>query len=248
MGRSIFALLLREARVRHGRSRFGYAWALVEPILIVAFITVAMSGLLGRRQISFDFAIFYALGVVVFQYFRHCTGFIGRSVEANTALLNYPTVNEIDAVLARLVLDTATYIVIALAIYAFLAIGFGADLPAHPERLLLAYFGLSLLALGTGLNLAAFLRRYEMTMEVWGLASTPLFFMSAVIFSITNLPTDYAQLLLWNPVVHGVEGFRSGYYPDYGTTFVSFPYLYGIGLILVALGLFQLFLTRRGTR
>jgi len=248
MAQTLFALILREARVRHGRSRLGYAWAVVEPILIVAVIILVVSGLIGRRELSYDFAIFYALGVINFQYYRHATGFVAHAIEANQPLFNYPAVHEVDAALARWMLDTATYVIIGAATFVFLWAFFGATRPAHPERMILAYLGLGLLALGIGLNLAACLRRYYMTMQVWALLTAPQFVFSAVIYSVEGLPTAYRDILLWNPVVHGVEGMRSGYYPDYGRDYVSFGYLYLWALGLLASGLFMVLLTRRGMK
>jgi capsular polysaccharide transport system permease protein len=247
MGRTLFALILREARVRHGRSRIGYAWALIEPFVIVAVITLLFSGILGRRTISYELGVFYALGVVQFQYFRHASSFIGMSLEANNALLNYPTVHEVDTALARFFLDTATYIIITCCVIAFLIAFFHASGPAHPEWMLLSSAGLGLLALGIGLNLAALQRRYEMTLQVWSLITAPLFFFSALLFSLSSLPTEYRNILLWNPVAHGIEGIRRGWYPDYGD-YVDLPYLYFCAILTISLGLAQVLVTRRGLR
>lgn len=246
--RTIFALILRETRVRYGRSRIGYAWAFIEPILIVAFITLAVSGIIGRRALSYDFGIFYALGVLNFQYFRHSSLYVGQSIENNAPLFNYPAVHEIDAAVARLILDSATYMVIYLVIFLFIVLVFGATWPAHPEAMLVAFLGLGLLSFGVGLNLSALQRRYEMSFQVYGLLTTPLFMLSAIFFSLENVSTDFRALLLWNPVVHGTEGARHGYYESYGETYVSFGYLYFVALTLIALGMFQVLLTRRGMR
>lgn len=247
MGRTLFALVLREARVRHGRSRIGYAWALIEPFVIVAVITVLFSGILGQRSMSHELGVFYALGVVQFQYFRHASTYIGMAIEANGPLLNYPTVHEVDTALARLILDTATYAVITCCVIIFLIAFFRASGPAHPEWMLLSIGGLALLAFGIGLNLAALQRRFEMTMHVWGLLSAPLFFFSALLFSLSSLPTEYRDILLWNPLAHGIEGVRRGWYPAYGD-YVDLPYLYFCAALTIALGLAQVLLTRRGLR
>ena len=247
MGRTLFALILREARTRHGRSRIGYAWAVLEPIAIVAMISALFSGVIGNHAPSLDIGIFYALGVVQFQFFRHASHFVGLSIEGNTALLNYPTVHEVDTALARLLLDGATYVLITCGTLAFVILAFHTDGPAHPEWMFLSFGGLALLAFGIGLNLAAFQRRYEMAMHVWGLITTPLFFISALLFSLGALPTPLREILLWNPVAHGVEGFRSGWYPDYGA-YVDLPYLYFCGLACTATGLIQVLGSRRGMR
>jgi capsular polysaccharide transport system permease protein len=246
--RTIFALILRETRVRYGRSRIGYAWALIEPIAIVTFFTLAVSGFLGRRQFSTDFGVFVALGVINYQFFRHASNFIALSIEANTPLFNYPSVHEFDAALARLILDSATYFTIFWVIFGFIVLVFGATYPAHPQAMLLSYFGLGLLALGVGLNLAALQRRFEMAVMIYGLITTPMLFLTPVLYSLESLPTDMRNFLVWNPIAHGVEGMRHGYYVSYGSTYVSFSYLYMVAIILIGIGMVQVLLTRRGMR
>lgn len=248
MGRTLFALILRESRVRYGRSRLGYAWALIEPVLIVAVISLFFAGVFGRREFSYDAGIFYALGVVNFQFFRHASQFVAQGLQANRALLNYPPVHEVDVLVARMALDAATYIVINLATFGFLVAMFGAHRPEHPDRLLLSYGGLALLAFGIGLNLAALFRRSEMALQIYGLLTAPLFLFSCVIFSYNSVPTEFQKVLVWNPVMHGVEGIRSGYYANYALGYVDFGYLYFVALALTGLGLFQVLVTRRGMR
>lgn len=245
-GRTIFALLLREARIRHGRSRLGYAWAVIEPFAIVAMITLFFSGLAGSRSIDMALPVFVAIGVVSFQYFRHTSAFIGLSFEANRPLFNYPNVHELDAALARLLLDSITSIVIAALVMVFLILAFDAALPAHPQVILLSYAGLGLLAFGVGLNVAALQRVFMTAHHVYGMVMAPSFFLSAVLYSLEGVPPGFRDLLVWNPIAHGIEGMRLGYYPAYHARHVDLAYLYLCAGVFVFSGLFQLLLKRRG--
>ena len=246
MLRSQFALILREARMRHGRSRIGYAWAVIEPFAIVLLLTLLFSGVFRGGPIHPEIALFYATGVLPFKYFRHASSFIGLSLEANAPLFSYPTVREFDAALARLVLDTITSLLITTLVLGVVILIFGVPGPAHLETMLVAFAGLALLALGVGLNVATLQRRFQMTHHVYNMLMTPAFVLSCVFFSLNSIPAGFREILAWNPVVHGVEGFRLGYFKDYGDQYISFAYLYLVGLVALFLGMAQLLLSRRG--
>lgn len=244
--RTLFALILREARMRHGRSRIGYAWAILEPLAVTAVMSLFFAGLGGLRPTSAEFPIFFATGVVPFQYFRHTSSFVGLCLEANRPLFNYPTVREFDAALARLLLETVTSLLITVFVFLFLIAVFGAKLPAHLGMMLLSFAGLGLLALGVGLNVAALQRRFTMTHHVYNMIMAPAFFLSGIFYSLESVPPHFRQIITWNPIIHGLEAFRSGYYPVYADQYVSLSFVFFVDLVLIFLGMLQLLLSRRG--
>lgn len=243
--RSLFALILREARVRHGRSRIGYAWAVLEPFAVTAVMIFFFAGL-GLRGRSADFAPFYASGILAFAYFRHASSFVAMAIESNTPLFSYPRVREMDAALARLILDTVTSILICTLVLGFLYFIFGVDMPHDIGRMLIAYFGLGFLALGVGLNVASLQRRFQMAAYVYNMVMTPALILSCVFFTLESLPYEFRHIIAWNPIVHGVEGFRSGYLRGFPDQYVSLGYLYFVGLLLTFTGMVQLILSKRG--
>lgn len=247
MVRSLFALILREARMRHGRSRIGYAWAVIEPFAIILVVTAFLrSGSLGGGPAHPEIAIFLATGILPFRFYRHASSFVGLSLEANAPLFSYPTVRELDAVLARLVLEVVTELLIIVLVLGSLIAIFGLPGPAHLETMLIAFAGMALLALGVGLNVATLQRRIQMTHHVYNMLMTPAFFLSCVFYSLNSVPAGFREILAWNPLVHGVEGFRLGYFKEYNDQYISIGYLYFFGLVALFLGMAQLLLSRRG--
>lgn len=242
--RSVFALILREARVRHGRSRLGYAWAVLEPFAVTAAMIYFFVAI-GRRD-GLNFAPFYASGILAFAYFRHASSFVGMSLEANTPLFSYPRVRELDAAMARLALDTITSMMICVLVLTFLFFIFATDLPHDLGRMLVAYFGLGLLAFGVGLNIAALQRRFNMTNYVYNMLMAPAFFLSGVFFSLQSLPYELRHILAWNPILHGVESFRAGYLKGYPDHHLDLSYLYFMGLLFTCIGMVQILLSKRG--
>ena len=67
----------------------------------------------------------------------------------------------------------------------------------------------------------------------------PLWFISGVFFSISNIPPTIRPWLSWNPVLQAAEltrhAFSSDYYID--NTVISLPYLIAFSVISVSSGL-----------
>jgi capsular polysaccharide transport system permease protein len=67
---------------------------------------------------------------------------------------------------------------------------------------------------------------------------TPLYLISGVIIPIASIPQPYRDWLLLNPIAHGLEGCRLGFFDYYNAVFgLSLSYLYGASLVLFFLGL-----------
>ena len=152
--RVIFSLILREARVRHGRSKFGYAWAIVEPAALIIFLTFLFSQVRAGAVTSVDFATFFATGVLPFQMFRSTTQYMSVAIEANRPLFNYLPVKPIDAVIARWILEICTLSIVMVLVYGFQIWVLGAPAPFDIAGILLVVAVIATMALGAGLTLA----------------------------------------------------------------------------------------------
>ena len=66
--RVIGALVLREMRVRYGRSQLGYIWAILEPAAYVAAMTTMFSYLNQPPPFGASMPLFFALGIIPVSY------------------------------------------------------------------------------------------------------------------------------------------------------------------------------------
>lgn len=70
--RVIAALIIRETRTRFADLHLGYAWALIEPILHIALLSVMFAMLMrGRPPLGKHFFIFYYTGLIPYLMFVH---------------------------------------------------------------------------------------------------------------------------------------------------------------------------------
>lgn len=113
--RVIRALIIRETRTRFGDSKLGYGWALLEPMLHIALLSVAFSVLMhGQPPIGSHFFLFYFTGLVPYHIFIHTSSGMAHAIIGNGALLQLPLVTTFDVIAARGLLEIITDVIIAV--------------------------------------------------------------------------------------------------------------------------------------
>jgi capsular polysaccharide transport system permease protein len=235
--RVVAALLLRETRVRFGRSQIGYLWAVLEPvggIVIFAFVF----HVIGRvPDVGQSLYLFLALGMLGYSLQRRLAVQLGSAFEANQALLSFPIVRRVDTLLARGILETATSLLSMGIIIAGLMIIEDVPPPAHLDIFVGGIAALALLGFGLGTINAVLNSHFGSWRHIEGLLHRPLFLMSGIFYVPSMMPTAVTDILVWNPILHGIDWLRYGYYEGYRPDFIAFEYLLGWGLATTLIGL-----------
>jgi capsular polysaccharide transport system permease protein len=235
--RVIGALILREMRVRFGRSQLGYLWTIAEPLAYMTAFSAMFYFADRHPPFGNSMPLFFAAGILPFQFFRNLCNQLSGAFTSNQALLTYPIVQPIDTVVSRTLLEAATSIFVAFIVFGSLVVVVGAPLAANFMRIVQAVVLLSLLGFGFGFLSAVIITRIPAWQNIVRVILTPLLFLSGVFYSLASLPPNVRELIAWNPVIHGVEMFRDGYYANYRTNDLSETYLLFCGLFLTFLAL-----------
>jgi capsular polysaccharide transport system permease protein len=213
----VFALLMRELKTRFGGRLSGIVWVLGLPLLqlaILVWINTALRGRLSRG--SLEFPIFLMLGLVPFQMFRGLWTQLMNSANANRGLFGFKQVKPLDAMTARLILETCLQsLVFAAAMTLLGRFGYQPVVPHDLLPVIIAFLLLALLGAGLGVLSAVLLDTFPRWGTFVALISMPLYLLSGIIFSVHHLPVEMLSLLLWNPVLHLVELLRAAYVPGY---------------------------------
>ena len=156
---------------------------------------------------------------------------------ANRALLTYPIIKDVDTLLARSLLIGCTYLVIMVIFYSALIMLKLADFPAYTDQVVFAFFATALLGIGFGTMNAVIASLWDTWAQIERVLTRPLFFISGIFYVPSQLPPEAIAFLKWNPVLHLVEWFREGFYPNYNSFVldISYPLYIGIGLLLASL-------------
>lgn len=232
------ALILREAVTRLSLRRAAWFWLLVEPAEQVIYL-VALHALIRHLVVpGIDVPLLIGVGVLPFFAMRSVALRGASAIDANQALFAYRQIKPVDTVFARAVLEGLLYLIVAMLFVAVCA-AFGAQVAVYDP--LAVATGTALLwafGLGLGLILSAAGTLIPEIGQAAKLAFGPLYLLSATMYPSAWIPAPARAWLALNPLVHGIEMVRGGYFAAYRTPeFVSAGYLALWALALVASGL-----------
>jgi capsular polysaccharide transport system permease protein len=234
--RVVHALIIRETRTRFGGSVLGYGWALVEPILHIGMLSAAFAILMrGRPPIGTQFFVFYYTGLIPYHVFVHSSGSMTYAVTSNGPLLQLPLVKTFDVILARGLLELVTDVIVAAVILGgVLAIGAG-HLPTDIAGVAAALGLVWLFACGCGFINAVLNAWSKSWDKIWNQIARILYFCSGIFYVPGMMPGWIRHILGWNPLLHGIDWFRSSFFVDYQPFWLDRTYLaLAAGLTLVA--------------
>ena len=239
--RAISALVLREMSTTYGRSPGGYVWAIVEPVAGIALLTAIFSAGFRSPPLGTSFPLFYATGMLPFLMFNEITGKLGQSIQFSRQLLAYPRVTFVDAILARLILATLTHIMVNFIVIGGVFMFTTANTVMDFSKIVPAYLMVIVLATGIGTLNSFLVLAFPLWQTAWAITTRPLFLISCIFFIFETVPMPYSDYLWFNPLVHVAGMMRDGFYPFYHPTYVSVPFVMGVGAVTGLCGLFLLY-------
>ncbi|CAM3269990.1 ABC transporter permease [Cupriavidus taiwanensis] len=232
------ALFLRESSARLAGARAAWIWILLEPATHIIFLMVVFGVVRHQVRQDANMEMFILVGVWGFFLVRNVAQRGMEAINANQALFSYRQVQPVDTVLVRATVEAFIYVIVGTVLLAALAL---LDIEVPPaDPLLVLWSGFLLWAFGLGLGLMFSVMGTLMPGlgKLIRIVFTPLYFLSAVMYSVSSLPLGMREVVLVNPITHGLEAMRSGWFAAYhGEAHVSLGYLAFCALGTVFLGL-----------
>lgn len=202
----LLALIFKDYKGRSSRGTVSIIASLIQPLIRVIFFSLLWYST-GHTTFSGVPAILYvAAGVFFFMVIQAVIQKMPNAINNNQALLGFPQVKPIDALMSRFVVETMLLIVsfglLTLGLYWFFDI---AEYVKHPLQLIGLFFLTLCIAFGLGLIVGVYGYLYNGVRPVVAFLSLPLFFTSGALHPVSGIATDYRQYLSWNPLFHIIE-------------------------------------------
>lgn len=234
-----YAMFLREALSRTMGDRMGWFWMVFEPVALVAVMVGIRSFVRGGNLIAnAEFIPWLIAGMMGFFLVREGMMRGMGAVEANRSLFAYRQVQPIDPVLVRNFLEGALRSFVFLL---FIGGGLmlGQDMyPDNAIRAMAAWLSLWCLGLGLGLVTSVSATLVPEVGKIVQMLSLPLMILSGVIFPLNNMPHWLLEYLMLNPIPHGLETLRLGFFENYKVVHgTSMLYFWLFTFSLIAMGL-----------
>lgn len=247
-GRVLYALILREALGKYGKSKIGYLWALFEPIIQV-LVLVAIFSFLGRKSpVGGDLAVFFTTGIVPWLIYSNIASRLSGALGANQALLAYPHVTPFDVLTGRALLESITMVVVFTLIVITLQLS-GKALPIYSLfNVLIGILLLTIFSIGIGMLNSAIRIYFDSWDKLFSAANRPLYFLSGIFFTAASLPPQVREYLQWNPIFQYIEWIRSGFFATSTSYYINHEYAFGSAMIMFLIGLSLTQYTREKAR
>jgi ABC-type polysaccharide/polyol phosphate export permease len=235
--RVMHALMMREIITRFGRDNLGVLWLVVEPMIFTLGVATLWTTAGLSHATNIPPVAFAVTGYSSVLMWRNAASHSSMAVEHNKTLLYHRGVMIIDVILTRIALEvagaTCSFLVLSL-IFGFLGwMPPPADLTlVMAGWLMLAWFGASL-ALSIGAAVA-----YTRVIErLWIPIAYLMFPLSGAAYMVDWLPPRLQSIVLYLPMVHGIELLRQGFFGNVVQTHHDMMYMSSCCLVLTLLGL-----------
>lgn len=236
---------MREILDRWGRHNIGFLWMFGEPMIFTLGIMVLWHIVGTSHSTSISPAGFAITGYSSILLWRNMPFRLVGAVKANHTLMHHRNIKIIDIYLARLLLEgmgaTLSFVILTLIFSYF---GF-MDLPVDPFHVFLGWILLAWLGASLALTIGSLSERSEVVHTLWHPGAYLLVPLSGAMFTVSALPVKYQQAVLYNPMVHGVEMLREGFFGSSFHAHYSIPYIVGWCLVLTFIGLGQMTIISR---
>jgi ABC-type polysaccharide/polyol phosphate export permease len=229
----IWALALKELRVRYKRSTLGFLWALLNPLLMMVILTVVFSTVM-RIQID-HYSVFLLSVLLPWTLFSQSLAYAVESIVGNGELLKKVYIAKSVFPMAAVLSNVINFFFSLLPLFILLPL---LRFPFHWTWIYLPVplLGLVLFSLGCSFFLAMANVFFRDVAHILQVILSAWFYVSPIIYSIDFVPARYRFFFRLNPMLYLLNGFRLSIYYGLLPSLQSAAASLGVGALGLVLG------------
>ncbi len=203
----LYFLVWRDLKIRYRQTFFGVAWAVLQPVLLMAIFSVSLGRIPGIETSGVPYPLFVFAGLIPWTMFSQGLAGASNSLVGGESIIT-------KVYFPRLLLPVSAIcsflpdLVIGLAILAILLAWFGAGISATAVWLPVFALLAIVVSAGAGTFLGAVNVRYRDVKHMVPFLVQVWFFASPIVYSSSIIPAQWRWLYDLNPMTGVVEGFR----------------------------------------
>lgn len=214
----IVLFVKRDFVAQYKQTILGPLWHFIQPLLTTFMFLIVFNKIANISTEGTPPTLFYMASVTLWNYFAVCLNKTSTTFVANAAVFGkvyFPRLAVPVATVISSLLQFAVQFMLLTAIY-ILFLFLGADLRPTWWLLTIPYFVflMAVLSLGLGVLISSLTTKYRDLTVLITFGVQLLMYASAVPYPLSSIPEKYQALLLLNPIVPVIEGFR---YALFGT-------------------------------
>jgi ABC-2 type transport system permease protein len=205
----IWALVVRDLRVRYKRSALGLVWTMLQPLLTMTVMVVVFSTVF-RFNLP-NYPVYCLAGILFWNFFSQSIVASMVSLRANAGILHkVPLPKEVFPIAT--VVSGIVNLVLALVPLGLILLVTGH--PLHPSLLFLpvAILLAAVFTLGMGLLLSPLAVFFTDVVEMVGVTLSLLMYLTPIFYPMAIVPERFRFVVRFNPVRSILEVFRDPIY------------------------------------
>ncbi|MCB0320045.1 MAG: ABC transporter permease [Bdellovibrionales bacterium] len=223
----------RDLRKKYKRSTLGYLWSMLNPLFMIAVLTLIFTHLLPRVE---NYAVFLFCGLLAWQYFVSTVNESMGSIRGNMKLIEQVPLPRF---LFPVSVAFSHFVNLLLSL---VALGIVMFVVGHPMTLAVLYFPiicvpLFLLTVGFSLLFAVSEIFFEDTKHLSRVLLSAWYYLTPVLYPPEKLPEHVLQWLRFNPLFYPIFQTREIFYFGHAPTMWPFLYSCIMGIFILGVGL-----------
>lgn len=235
--RVIWALSMRDIQLRDAKSRFGIATVIIEPVMHILTLWAVMSVMMhGRPPLGEHWFFFYATGIIPFLLVIHLAshGLAGHA--AHKHMLDVPIIKSQDMLLAAALSELVISMSVAVLMFSILYMFGMFSGISNISAVISAYMSLWVFGFGLMLVNHTLVSVIPIWAKIWYSLQRSLYFISGIFYMAQFMPGYIRDILVWNPMLVGIEWFRNGFFQQYQPPWLDRTYLVSLSFGLLLTG------------
>lgn len=235
----IAALTIRDLQNLMRGYNYGFAWALLEPVMFIGLMRVARSAFKGLTPPNMPPSTFLVVGIIPFYMYVQCVGSAYKAIGGPDTLLQFPRVTPVDIAIASALSDFCIYFALFLLFTVSFSNYEGVWPPQNPMEVIGALLALFMLGVGLGFVVGTAARVFPPIKQFVSYYNLANRMMGGMLFVVTMFPSAFWPYFTWNPILHCMEMMRDGWFVTYTSPVADPTYVmeWILGLWLFGLSL-----------
>ena len=199
-------LVNRDLKVKYKRSVLGYAWSLLNPLLMMIVISIVFSYIF-RFDIE-NFPIYLLCGQVLFTFFSESTSMAMNSIIQSAGLIKKVYIPKYIFPLSKLMSSFVNLLFSLLAVVIMLIV---TKTPVTWTILLfpIPLFYLFCISLGVGLFISVLATYFRDMVHLYAVFIQALMYFTPLFYPIDAVPASVQLAIKFNPMYHIIDYFRN---------------------------------------
>ena len=221
---------------KYKKSVLGIAWSFLNPLLQIAVYAFVFQVVL-RSNIE-NYAVYLCCGLIPWQFFASCVNRGAAVILDNGNVIKKLYFPREILPISIVTSEAVNFMIATVIIFVFMIAGgrpITINLLFYPLILAIQY----LVSVGIALIVSGISVYFRDLIHILGILIQLLFYATPIVYSISQVPGNFAWVMKINPMAYLIEGYRAIFYSGQMPDLKGLAIALGMGIVLFLLGRFS---------